>query len=194
MLVSEGGLFRVVRWSIIFSPHIIFCINHLLVVGVSACWCTCGSRCPGLGALVCAGSLPVAACRGLPPWALSGLCLGGGVSRISGSMAGSARAWTAASGACGLIAAAPWGFCSVAAGWFPWDSPLLFSGGVAVVPPVVLLGFLYFGGPLDVCGSDLLSVRPGTMGQVCGSSHSLLHIFVEKPCIQKRVHTHTHRC
>ncbi|MED6246888.1 hypothetical protein ATANTOWER_025578 [Ataeniobius toweri] len=48
--------------------------------------------------------------------------------------------------------------------------------------------------PLDVCGSDLLSVRPGTMGQACGSSHSLLHIFVEKPCIQERVHTHTHRC
>ncbi|MEQ2285666.1 hypothetical protein AMECASPLE_034276, partial [Ameca splendens] len=37
--------------------------------------------------------------------------------------------------------------------------------GVAVVPAVVLLGFLCFGGPSDVCGSDLLSVHPGTMGQ-----------------------------
>ncbi|MEQ2225436.1 hypothetical protein ILYODFUR_017390 [Ilyodon furcidens] len=123
------------------------------------------------------------------PWALSGLCLGGCVSWGLGPLG----PWLDLLGR-GRLPAAPWGFCTVAAGWFPWDSPLLFSGGVAVVPAVVLLGFLCFGGPLDVCGSDLLSVRPGTMGQACGSSHSLLHIFVEKPCIQKRVHTHTHRC
>ncbi|MEQ2241525.1 hypothetical protein ILYODFUR_026280 [Ilyodon furcidens] len=49
--------------------------------GVSARWYTCGSQCPGLGALVCAGSLPVTACRGLNPWALSDLHLGGDVSR-----------------------------------------------------------------------------------------------------------------
>ncbi|KAK5605131.1 hypothetical protein CRENBAI_024930 [Crenichthys baileyi] len=48
----------------------------LPVVGISACRCTCGSRYPELGALVCAGSLLVAACRGLDPWAPSGLCLG----------------------------------------------------------------------------------------------------------------------
>ncbi|MEQ2300832.1 hypothetical protein AMECASPLE_029914 [Ameca splendens] len=34
-----------------------------------------------------------------------------------------------ANGAYGLVAAAPWGLCTVAAGRFPWDSPLLFSGG-----------------------------------------------------------------
>ncbi|MEQ2290052.1 hypothetical protein AMECASPLE_039379 [Ameca splendens] len=45
-----------------------------------------GSRCPRPGALVCAGSLPVAACRGLAPWALLGLCLGGGVSRGLGPL------------------------------------------------------------------------------------------------------------
>ncbi|KAK5622028.1 hypothetical protein CRENBAI_012022, partial [Crenichthys baileyi] len=41
---------------------------------------------PGLGALVCAGSLPVAACRGLNPWVLSGLCLGSDMSRGLGSL------------------------------------------------------------------------------------------------------------
>ncbi|MED6252535.1 hypothetical protein ATANTOWER_013097 [Ataeniobius toweri] len=56
------------------TPH------YLPVVGVSAHWCTCGSQCPGLGALVCASSLPVAATRGLDPWALSGLCLGSDMS------------------------------------------------------------------------------------------------------------------
>ncbi|MEQ2227576.1 hypothetical protein ILYODFUR_039011, partial [Ilyodon furcidens] len=56
------------------------------VAGVSARWCTCGSRYPGLGALVCASSFPVAACRGLDPWALSGLCLGSDMSRGLGSL------------------------------------------------------------------------------------------------------------
>ncbi|MEQ2257038.1 hypothetical protein ILYODFUR_030323 [Ilyodon furcidens] len=60
--------------------------HYLPVVGVSARWCTCGSRYPGLGALVCAGSLPVAACQGLDPWALSGLCLGSDMSRGLGSL------------------------------------------------------------------------------------------------------------
>ncbi|MED6261455.1 hypothetical protein ATANTOWER_005378 [Ataeniobius toweri] len=55
--------------------------HYLLVAGVSARWCTCCSRCPGLGALVCAGSLLVAASRGLGPWTQSGLYLGSDVSR-----------------------------------------------------------------------------------------------------------------
>ncbi|MEQ2294480.1 hypothetical protein AMECASPLE_004429 [Ameca splendens] len=63
--------------------------HYLPVVAVSARWCTCGCRYLGLGHLVCAGSLPVATCRGLNPRAPSGLCL---ESRVSGSMAGSARA------------------------------------------------------------------------------------------------------
>ncbi|MEQ2309564.1 hypothetical protein AMECASPLE_000240 [Ameca splendens] len=57
-----------------FQPH------YLPVVDVSARWCTCGSQCSGLGALVCAGSLPVAACQGLDPWTPSGLCLGSDMS------------------------------------------------------------------------------------------------------------------
>ncbi|MEQ2240037.1 hypothetical protein ILYODFUR_010758 [Ilyodon furcidens] len=47
---------------------------------------SCGSRCPGLVALVCADSFPVAACRGLDPWALSGLGLGSNMSRGLGSL------------------------------------------------------------------------------------------------------------
>ncbi|MED6233978.1 hypothetical protein ATANTOWER_020053 [Ataeniobius toweri] len=54
---------------------------HSLRGLVSACWCIGGSRCPGLTALVRAGSLPVAACQGLGPLALSGLCLGSDVPR-----------------------------------------------------------------------------------------------------------------
>ncbi|MEQ2223660.1 hypothetical protein ILYODFUR_038909 [Ilyodon furcidens] len=66
--------------------------------------------------------------------------------------------------ACGLVAAAPWGFWTVASVWFPWDSPLLHSGVVTVVPAVVLLGFLCSGGPLDVYGLDLLCICPGSRG------------------------------
>ncbi|MEQ2229829.1 hypothetical protein ILYODFUR_022872 [Ilyodon furcidens] len=167
--------------------------HYLLVVGVSARRCTCGSQCPGLGALVCAGSLPVAACWGLDPWALSGLCLGSDVSR-------------------GLDSLGPWldvlGRRRLPAGpvgsslQFPWASalwPLGFSPavlwGVAVVPAVVLLGFLSYGGAfgcLWLGSSRYLSRVQG--GQVCGSSHSLLHIFMEKPCIHKRAYIQTHRC
>ncbi|MEQ2293461.1 hypothetical protein AMECASPLE_033682 [Ameca splendens] len=55
--------------------------HYLPVVGVSARWCTCGSWCLGSGDLVSAGSLPVAACQGLDPWALSGLYFGSDISR-----------------------------------------------------------------------------------------------------------------
>ncbi|MEQ2240744.1 hypothetical protein ILYODFUR_018288 [Ilyodon furcidens] len=48
---------------------------------------------------------------------------------------------------CGLAAEAPWGLYTVAAGWFPRDTPLLFSVG-----------------PLDVCVSDLLHVCLGSWG------------------------------
>ncbi|MEQ2238260.1 hypothetical protein ILYODFUR_031384 [Ilyodon furcidens] len=91
--------------------------QSLPVAGVSAWWCISGSRCPELGALVCASSLLVAACWGLGPLALSGLCLGNDVSRVSGSMVGSAPVWMAAGRPCGLVAAAPWGFWTVAPRW-----------------------------------------------------------------------------
>ncbi|MED6246887.1 hypothetical protein ATANTOWER_025573 [Ataeniobius toweri] len=78
--------------------------------------------------------------------------------------------------ACRLVTAAPWGFCSVAAGWFPWGSPLVFSGWGLSVAHI----------------SSLSVLGPGWL--VCGSSHLLLHIFMEKPCIHKRAHTQTHSC
>ncbi|MEQ2227828.1 hypothetical protein ILYODFUR_002383 [Ilyodon furcidens] len=81
---------------------------------------------------------------------------------------------------------------TVAAGCFPWDSPLLLSGGVTVVLAVVLLGFLCFGG-LWMSVARISSVS-GPGGRVCGFSHSLLHIFMEKPYMHMRAHTQTHRC
>ncbi|MEQ2312963.1 hypothetical protein AMECASPLE_036764 [Ameca splendens] len=72
-------------WGI-FPPHLTTC-RWL----VSAQRCVGGSPCPGLGALVCAGSLLVAAWQGMGPLALSGLCWGWCApgSWVSGSMAGS---------------------------------------------------------------------------------------------------------
>ncbi|MED6277128.1 hypothetical protein CHARACLAT_010163 [Characodon lateralis] len=93
--------------------------HYLPVVGVSARWCTCGSRCPGLSAYVCAGSLPVAVCRGLDAWALPALCLGSDMSRGLGSLGPwLALLWRRQLWVCGLVAALPWGFCTVAGGWF----------------------------------------------------------------------------
>ncbi|MED6288067.1 hypothetical protein CHARACLAT_022737 [Characodon lateralis] len=60
--------------------------HYLPVTGVSAHRCTCGFQYPGLGALVSAGSLLVAACWGLDPWAQSGICFGSDVSRGLGSL------------------------------------------------------------------------------------------------------------
>ncbi|MEQ2313957.1 hypothetical protein AMECASPLE_007206 [Ameca splendens] len=60
--------------------------HSLPVAGVSSHWCNGGSRCPGLGALVCAGALPVAAYRGLGLLAWSSLCLGRDVPQGLGSL------------------------------------------------------------------------------------------------------------
>ncbi|MEQ2221140.1 hypothetical protein ILYODFUR_012631 [Ilyodon furcidens] len=77
----------------------------------------------------------------------------------------------AAGRTCGVVAAAPWGFCTAAAGWFPWDSSLLFSGGLVVVLAVVLLGFPALGGLwMSVALISSVSV-PSPGGQVfqgCG--------------------------
>ncbi|MEQ2237973.1 hypothetical protein ILYODFUR_028638 [Ilyodon furcidens] len=139
------------------------------------CLCSCGSRCLQLGALVCAGSLPVAACRGLGPWVLSGLCLGRDVSRGDGSLGpwldllwhrrvlagpvGSSLQLPRAS-APGLLGGSP------ALLWRGCGRP--GSGSLEV--PVLW-------GPFDVCGSDLLRVCLRSRRQVCCSSHLLLHIF-----------------
>ncbi|MED6275538.1 hypothetical protein CHARACLAT_027507 [Characodon lateralis] len=54
--------------------------------------------------------------------------------------------------------------------WFSWGSPAL--GGLW----------------MSVARISCVSVSVSG-GQICGSSHSLLHIFMEKPCIHKRAHT-----
>ncbi|MEQ2227368.1 hypothetical protein ILYODFUR_037008 [Ilyodon furcidens] len=74
MIHAEGRFAHKDVGPISSLPH------YLPVAGVSAHWCTCVSLCLGLGALVCAGSLLVAAYQDLGPWALSGLCLGSDVS------------------------------------------------------------------------------------------------------------------
>ncbi|MED6244786.1 hypothetical protein ATANTOWER_024191 [Ataeniobius toweri] len=43
-------------------------------------------------------------------------------------------------------------------------TPFSSLGGVAVVPAMVLLGFLCSGGPLDVYGSDLIRICPEYRG------------------------------
>ncbi|MEQ2257565.1 hypothetical protein ILYODFUR_036014 [Ilyodon furcidens] len=131
--------------SAIFSPP-----HSLPVAGVSACWCIGGSRCPGLGALVCAGSLPVAACQDLGPLALSGLCLGGDMPkglRVHGWMYSGVGSWR-------------WGL------WARRCSSLgLLHCGCWVVPLGPSSALLWWevavisGGSLDVCGSDLQGGR-----------------------------------
>ncbi|MED6285976.1 hypothetical protein CHARACLAT_001058 [Characodon lateralis] len=139
--------------------------HYLPVVGVFACQCTCGSRCPGLGALVCTGSLPVAACRSLDPWALSGLCLGSDMSLGLGSLGPwldlLGRRWLPA-----VPMGSPLQLPGAAALWLLGGSlaTLLCSSLGGLVPAVVLVGFLCSGGPLDVCGSDLLRICPGSRG------------------------------
>ncbi|MEQ2293946.1 hypothetical protein AMECASPLE_038748, partial [Ameca splendens] len=70
-----------------------------------------GAGCFGVGWLTPGGCLPGPGPLGSVGPLLGEWCVPG--SWASGSMAGSARAWTAAGGACGLIAAATWGFCTV---------------------------------------------------------------------------------
>ncbi|MED6235218.1 hypothetical protein ATANTOWER_020111 [Ataeniobius toweri] len=68
------------------------------------------------------------------------------------------------------------------------------SVGVAVVLGWSSWGSCALGGLwMSVARICFVSVS-GPGGQVCGSSHSLLHIFMEKPCMHKRAHTQTHRC
>ncbi|MEQ2159713.1 hypothetical protein GOODEAATRI_025912 [Goodea atripinnis] len=60
----------------------------------------------------------------------------------------------------------------VASALWMLGSPLLLSGGVVVVPTVVLPKFLCSGGPLDVCGLDLVHVSLGSSGASLNDSRS----------------------
>ncbi|MED6260645.1 hypothetical protein ATANTOWER_025146 [Ataeniobius toweri] len=117
--------------------------HYLPVVGVSVRWCTCVFWCPGLGALVCEGSLSVAACQGLDSWALSGLCLGSDMSRGLGSLGpwmdllGHRRLPV---GPVGSSLQLPGASALWLLGGSPGTLPCSSLGGVAVVPALVLDG------------------------------------------------------
>ncbi len=88
--------------------------------------------------------------------ALLGLDWGVGGLWVSGPRARSALVWSAAGGACGLAATAPWGVYTVAVGGPTFGlSSALFWVEAAVVPAVVLLGVPCPGGPPDVWGPGL---------------------------------------
>ncbi|MEQ2283182.1 hypothetical protein AMECASPLE_008618 [Ameca splendens] len=136
------------------------------VVCFSARWCTCGSRYSGLGALVCAGSLLVAASQGLDPWARSGLCLGSDMSRDLGSLG----PWLDLLGR-RRLPAGPVGLSLQ----LPGASTLWLLGGSPGIIPCSSLGNYGSHGsgspgvpvlwrPLDVCGLDLLRIFPGSRG------------------------------
>ncbi|MED6280229.1 hypothetical protein CHARACLAT_008579 [Characodon lateralis] len=114
--------------------------HYLPVPGVSARWCIGGSRCLGLCAFVCAGSLPAAACQDLGPLALLGLCLGSDVPGVSDLWV---HGWIC-SGVDPCLSAR---HSTAAAERFPWGSPLLFSNGGCSSPsggpPGVPVGSLW---------------------------------------------------
>ncbi|MEQ2255501.1 hypothetical protein ILYODFUR_014517 [Ilyodon furcidens] len=90
--------------------------------------------------------------------------------------------WACCSSSLGLLHCGYWVVAqglSFALLWGGCGSP---GGGPAGVP--MLWGAL---GCLWLRISSVSVSGPG--GQVCGSSYSLLHIFIEKPYIHKRAHT-----
>ncbi|MED6249294.1 hypothetical protein ATANTOWER_012050 [Ataeniobius toweri] len=99
------------------------------------------------GCFVVCQLIPGGCLPGPGPLALLGLCLGvsgfwvhGWIcSGIDGCRQGQ---WARHCSSLGLL--------HCAAGWFPWDSPLLFSEGVVVVLEVSLPGFPCSEEPLDV--------------------------------------------
>ncbi len=90
---------------------------------------------PGQDARVSAGPLSAVAWRGLALLALLGPDWGVGGLWVSGPRARSALVWSAAGGACGLAATAPWGVYTVAVGGPTFGlSSALFWVEAAVCP------------------------------------------------------------
>ncbi len=97
---------------------------------------------------------------------------------VSGPRAQSALVWSAAGGACGLAATAPWGAYTVAVGGPAFGlSSALFWVEAAVVPAVVLLGVPCPGGPPDVWGPGLFRAcfMPCGMGLLF-PTHTIKHL------------------
>ncbi len=153
-----------------------------LVISRAGAGCS-GERRPTLG-----GRL-----AGPGPTGLAGPRLWGGGLWVSGPRARSALGWSAAGGACGLAATAPWGAYTVAVGGPAFGpSSALFWVEAAVVPAVVLLGVPCPGG-LWMFGARVFSMPASCLaGWGCCSPHTLLNIYMEEPYEHKRAHTH--RC
>ncbi len=133
---------------------------------------------PGQDARVSAGPLSAVAWRGLALLALLGPDWGVGGLWVSGPRARSALVWSAAGGACGLAATAPWGVNTVAVGGPTFGlSSALFWVEAAVVPAVVLLGVPCPGGPPDVWGPGLFHAcfMPCGMGLLF-PTHTIKHL------------------
>ncbi len=130
---------------------------------------------PGQDARVSAGPLSAVAWRGLALLALLGPDWGVGGLWVSGPRARSALVWSAAGGACGLAATAPWGVYTVAVGGPTFGlSSALFWVEATVVPAVVLLG-----GP-RMFGARVFSMPASCLaGWGCCSPHTLLNIYME---------------
>ncbi len=150
-----------------------------LVISRAGAGCS-GERRPTLG-----GRL-----AGPGPTGLAGPRLWGGGLWVSGPRARSALGWSAAGGACGLAATAPWGTYTVAVGGPAFGlSSALFWVEAAVVPAVVLLGSVPWGS-LDVWGPGLFRACFMPCGMGLCSPHTLLNIYMEEPYEHKRAHTH----
>ncbi len=128
-----------------------------------------------------------------PYWPCWAPIVGWGGLWVSGPRARSALGWSAAGGACGLAATAPWGAYTVAVGGPAFGpSSALFCVEAAVVPAVVLLGVPCPGG-LWMFGARVFSMPASCLaGWGCCSPHTLLNIYMEEPYEHKRAHTH--RC
>ncbi len=136
-----------------------------LVISRAGAGCS-GERRPTLG-----GRL-----AGPGPTGLAGPRLWGG--GPLGLRARSALVWSAAGGACGLAATAPWGAYTVAVGGPAFGlSSALFWVEAAVVPAVVLLGVPCPGGPPDVWGPGLFRAcfMPCGMGLLF-PTHTIKHL------------------
>ncbi len=145
------------------------------------------------GALVISRAGPLSAVdwRGLALLALLGPDCGVGGLWVSGPRARSALVWSAAGGACGLAATAPWGAYTVAVGGPAFGlSSALFWVEAAVVPAVVLLGVPCPGGPPDVWGPGLFRAcfMPCGMGLLF-PTHTIKHLHGGTLWTQARSHT-----
>ncbi len=148
---------------------------------------------PGQDARASAGPLSAVDWRGLALLALLGPDCGVGGLWVSGPRARSALVWSAAGGACGLAATAPWGAYTVAVGGPAFGLSSALSGW----RPRLSLRWFSWGsralGGLRMFGARVFSVPASCLaGWGCCSPHTLLNVYMEEPYEHKRAHTH--RC